>query len=154
MKKNRSNKFTQGIVITNHTNELRFLFFEIDKPLNKAHFSMVIDVYKRFGADVLIHRTGNGWHFLSPTLIDLATWKEAMNELKEINKKCPCVTMRWIPNKYPNEDRIWFNSVWRNDSNNARRNSDQFSKLLNKVFRSEFTGLVQTDLKFVRYPLP
>ncbi len=153
MKKNRSNKFTQGIVITNHTNNDRFLFFEIDK-INAVVFSKIIDVYQRFGCDFLVHRTGNGWHFLSPTLIDLATWKEAMSCLKEINKKCPCVTMRWIPNKYPNEDLIWYNNDSRIDSNNNRRNSDEFSKLLNKVFQTKFVGLVHTELQFVRYPLP
>ncbi len=154
MKKNRSNKFTQGIVITNNTNDKRFLFFEIDKPLNEAHFSKIIDVYLRYGCDLLIHRTGNGWHFLSPTLIDVSTWKEAMSELKEINKKCPCTTMRWIPNKYPQESSIWFNYDTRIDINNTRRNSNEFSQLLNKVFGSSFEGTINTDLKFVRYPLP
>ncbi len=154
MKKNRSNKFTQGIVITNHTNELRFLFFEIDKPLNQAHMSKVIDVYQRFGCDLLIHRTGNGWHFLSPTLLNIQTWKEAMTELRDINKKCPMTTLRWIPNKYPQESSIWYNNEYRIDPNGSRSNSHEFSKLLNKVFHSEFTGHIQTELKFVRYPLP
>ena len=84
MKKNRSNKFTQGIVITNNTNDKRFLFFELDKPFNFEDHHKVYDVYLRFGLDLIIHRTGNGWHFLSPTLIDLETWKEAMKVLKEI----------------------------------------------------------------------
>jgi len=154
MKKNRSNKFTQGIVITNYTNNKRFLFFELDKPLNQAHFSRVVDVYLRFGCDVLIHRSGNGWHFISPTLLDLQEWREAIKALKDINKKCPMTTLRWIPNKYPNESEIWYNNEYRRDPNNFRRNSDEFSKLLNHVFHSRFTGLVQTELKFVRYPLP
>jgi len=154
LKKNRSNKFTQGIVITNNTNELRFLFFEIDKPLNKAHFSKVIDVYLRYGCDLLIHRTGNGWHFISPTLTSVETWKEAMSELKDINRKCPMTTLRWIPNKHEGEDQIWYSNEYRIDPNNIRNNSDEFSKLLNKVFHSHFEGLVSTELKFVRYPLP
>ena len=154
MKKNRSNKFTQGIVITNHTNELRFLFFEIDKPLNQAHMSKVIDVYQRFGCDLLIHRTGNGWHFLSPNLHDLQKWKEAMTQLRDINKKCPMTTLRWIPNKHPNEDQIWFTNEYRIDPNNIRRNSHELSQLLNHVFKTPFEGTITTELKMPWYPLP
>ena len=154
MKKNRSNKFTQGIVITNNTNNLRFLFFELDKPLNPTHFSLILDVYQRFGCDVLIHRTGNGWHFLSPTLLDIPTWKEAMSQLRHINKKCPMTTLRWIHGKYPNESEIWFTSQHRDNTHNIRRNSLELSQLLNKTFKTDFEGIIETELKFVRYPLP
>ena len=77
-----------------------------------------------------------------------------MTELKEINKKCPMTTLRWLPNKYPNESEIWYTNEYRIDPNNSRRNSDEFSKLLNKIFQTHFEGTINTDLKFVRYPLP
>ena len=154
MKKNRSNKFTQGIVITNHTNNLRFLFFELDKPLNPAHVSRVIDVYKRYGSDFLLHRTGNGMHWIGLRLFTVETWKEAMKELKDINPKCPSTTLRWIPNKYPNEELIWYHNECWIDPNGCRSNSDELSKLLNHTFHSDFEGSVHTELKFVRYPLP
>ena len=154
MKKNRSNKFTQGIVITNNTNNLRFLFFELDKPLNPAHVSRVIDVYKRFGSSFLIHRSWNGLHFIGIRLFTVETWKEAMSELKEINKKCPQTTLRWLPNKFPMESEIWFSNECWIDPNSNRYNSDELSKLLNHTFGSDFEGSIHTDLKFVRYPLP
>ncbi len=154
MKKNRSNKFTQGIVITNNTNDKRFLFFELDNPFDQEEYDLVFGVYQSYGLDVICHRTGNGLHFLSPTLIDVETWKEAMKELKEINKKCPMTTLRWNYNKYPNEFKIWFSSTFWSDPNNIRRNSNEFSNLLNKVFHTDFMGTIDTDLKFVRYPLP
>ena len=154
MKKNRSNKFTQGIVITNNTNDKRFLFFELDKPFTKEEKQEVLDVYRFHGLDVLIHRTGSGIHFISPTLIELQTWKEAITKLKHINKKCPMTTLRWLPNKHPNEDQVWFTSDYWHDTNNIRNNSDQLCLLLNKSFHSGLIGSIQTDLKFVRYPLP
>ena len=154
MKKNRSNKFTQGIVITNNTNDKRFLFFELDKPFSNEEKERVLSVYRLHGLDVLIHRTGSGIHFISPTLIELETWKGAMSGLKQINKKCPMTTLRWLPNKHPNEAEIWYTSDYWNVSDNHRNNSDQLCKLLNKNFKSEFIGKIQTDLKFVRYPLP
>ncbi len=153
MKKNRSNKFTQGIVITNNTNDKRFLFFELDNP-SVGVYNEVKDVYKRYGLDLITHRSFNGIHFLSPTLVDVETWKEAMSELKHINKKCPMTTLRWLPNKYPNEREVWFTSnCWRNPDN-LRRNSLELSQLLNKTFKTNFEGTINTDLKFVRYPLP
>ena len=116
--------------------------------------SRVMDVYQRFGCDLIVHRSGNGWHFLSPTLLNLQDWKEAMKELKEINKKCPMTTLRWLPNKYPNEREIWFTFEHRNSSHNIRRNSLELSQLLNKTFKTDFEGTIETELKFVRYPLP
>ncbi len=154
MKKNRSNKFTQGIVITNDTNDKRFLFFELDDPINPAHVSLIIDVYKRYGSPFLTHRTGHGRHFYGTRLFSVETWKEAMSELKHINKKCPMVTLRWIPNKYPNESQIWYNNEWWSDPNSLRYNSHELSLLLNHTFHSHLQGTVSTDLKFVRYPLP
>ncbi len=154
MKKNRSNKYTQGLVITNDTNTDRFLFFELDNPINPDDKCRVTDVYRRYGLDLLIHRTGNGIHFISPTPISVETWREAIKLLKNINKKCPMTTLRWLPNKYPNEDQIWFKSERWYGANNIRRNSDQLSKLLNKNFDCIFEGSIDTELKFVRYPLP
>ncbi len=153
MKKNRSNKFTQGIVITNDTNDKRFLFFELDNSSVEV-FNEVKDVYKRYGLDLIIHRSWNGTHFLSPTLLNVETWKKAMSELKHINKKCPMTTLRWLPNKYPNEREVWFTSQHWRDSNNIRRNSLELSQLLNKTFKTDFEGTIETELKFVRYPLP
>ncbi len=154
MKKNRSNKYTTGLVITNNTNNDRFLFFELDNPVDIEDHQKVIDVYRSFGLDLLLHRSGHGRHYLSPTLIDVETWKKAMVELKQINTKCPMTTLRWIPNKYTHEREIWFHSFGWYNTNDDRRNSDQLSNLLNKNFQSMFEGSVDTDLKFVRYPLP
>ena len=154
LKKNRSNKYTTGLVITNNTNNNRFLFFELDNPFNQEDYDKVFGIYQSFGLDVLCHRTGNGLHFLSPTLIDVETWKEAMKELKEINKKCPMTTLRWWPNKHNFEDKIWISATFWSDPNNIRRNSNELSTLLNKTFKTDFIGTVTTDLKFVRYPLP
>ena len=153
MKKNRSNKFTQGIVITNNTNDKRFLFFEIDNE-HREYLEEIKNVFRFYGLDYCYHRSGNGVHFISPTLISLETWKEVMGKLKHINKKCPMTTLRWIPNKYPNEREVWFTAGTWSDSHNLRRNSLELSQLLNKTFKTDFEGIINTDLKFVRYPLP
>ena len=154
MKKNRSNKYTQGLVITNNTNDKRFLFFELDKGYTEQEKELVLRVYRSNGLDVLVHRTGSGIHFISPTLIELSTWKKAINYLKDINKKCPMTTLRWTPNKYPNESEIWYTSEHWTDPNNDRNNSLNLCLLLNRAFHTKFFGTVETDLKFVRYPLP
>ena len=153
MKKNRSNKFTQGLVITNDSNDKRFLFFELDIE-HWGNLEEVKNVYRSYGLDYCYHRTGHGCHFISPTLISLELWKEIMGKLKHINKKCPMTTLRWLPNKYPNEREVWFTSQHWSDDNNLRRNSLELSQLLNKTFQTDFMGVVPTELKFVRYPLP
>ena len=154
MKKNRSNKFTTGLVITNESNDQRFLFFELDNPFDQKEYDLVFGIYKSAGLDVCCHRTGNGLHFLSPTLISVKDWKGLMAILKTINKKCPMTTLRWIHNKYPYEREIWFSATFWSDPHNIRRNSNELSTLLNKMFNTDFLGIISTDLKFVRYPLP
>ena len=154
LKKNRSNKFTQGIVITNNTNNQRFFFFELDNPFNQEHYTEVCEVYRDSVMDYVNHRTKNGIHFLSPTLLDKEEWKANMNKLKHINKKCPMTTLRWLPNKHFGEREIWYTGESWNDSSNINRNSSELSMLLNKTFGTDFMGTVTTDLKFVRYPLP
>ena len=153
MKKNRSNRFTQGLVITNDTNDKRFLFFELDYE-HKDYLEEVKNVYRSYGLDYCQHRSLNGTHFLSPTLISVELWKEIMGKLKHINKKCPMTTLRWLPNKYPNESEIWTTCTFWSNPNSVWRNSHEFSCLLNKVFGTDFMGTISTNLKFVRYPLP
>ncbi len=104
--------------------------------------------------DYVNHRTKNGIHFLSPTLLDKEEWKANMDKLRHINKKCPMTTLRWIPNKHYLEREIWYTGETWSDSSNINRNSSEFCMLLNKTFGTNFMGTVSTDLKFVRYPLP
>ena len=116
MKKNRSNKYTTGICNTFRDSELRVLFFELDRE-HLIYEPEIHKLYKDNELDYLVHRTGSmGLHFLSPTLMTKERWKEIMRCYKHINPKCPMTTLRVKPNKYPDEDGIWYrvheNIVW------------------------------------------
>ena len=152
LKHDRSNRFTQGIVCTLKDSKSRFCFFEID--LADQHYGdAVLAQYRLFKLDVLWHRTGNGRHFLSPTCVSKEIWKAFMEPLKHINPKCPMTTLRIKPNKYPNEEQIWYNYAYFTNRN-LSRNSQEMCRLLNRLFHTSFLGNVQTELKFVWYPLP
>ncbi len=154
MKKNRSNNWTTGLAITIANSDKRFFFFDIDKPYSSESFNRIVDVYKSFQLDLLVHRTGNGWHFISPTLVNKETWKLMMFDLGDINSECPHTTLRILPNKYPDEKLIWFNSSVGYFDSNKDCNSIELSNLLNKWFGARFEGSIVTDLKIVKYPLP
>ena len=155
LKKNRHGPWTKGLAITNKTNDLRFCFFETDIA-HTSYFQRILGTYQQFGLDLCTHRTGNGLHFLSPTLVSLQIWKAFHAELKDINPKCPMTTLRIEPNKYPNEAQIWFISQWHSFAFGGGCSSELLT-LIRKWF-----GLpchtdahpIHTDLKFVRYPLP
>ena len=98
MKKNRSNIFTDGICNTlKDDKNLKMVFFEFDdKNLDGFYvttrdghdeYMKIKNTYEKFELDYFIHRTGNGYHFLSPTLIDRILYKKFMNVLKDINIK-------------------------------------------------------------------
>jgi len=154
LKKNRSDTFTQGVCITfeNDTENRRMCFFELDNT-DKRDLDRVLDNYRLFGLDCLYHRTRLGYHFLSPTVVSLDTWKQFMDNLKDLNKKCPMTTLRVQPNKYPNEDQIWYTSEILEFFNKAR-NSKPMCVLLYHWFRKRFNGDLDLHPKLVRYPLP
>lgn len=130
------------------------MFFELDKD-EIEYDHLVTKTYLDYGLDYLIHKTGGGGkHYLSPTLISKAEWKEIMNRLRFLNKNCPMTTLRVQPNKYPNESEIWYRTDKYSDPENQSLNSREMCQYLNKIFKSNFVGEIPTDLKIVRYPLP
>lgn len=152
LKKNRSNIYTKGLSCTIQDSNLRFPFFEIDLD-HSVWLETVIHHYNKHKLDVLIHRTGKGWHFLSPTLITKEEWREFHKPIKHINPTCPMTTLRMLPNKYPNEMEIWCNNVYYSH-NNRNINSEELCNILNKTFNSHLKGDYKTKLIFVMYPLP
>ena len=148
---------TEGLAITNYTNDARFMFFEIDFPFIQKEHDLILATYAKFGIDVLVHRSFAGIHYISPTLLSKEGRLFAMLDLQEVNKKCPCVTLRIKPNKYGHlENNIWFHKAKAHYNNDTlgMGNSKQLSNLLNHWFGSHFVGLIDTELKFVNYPLP
>ncbi len=87
-----------------------FFFFELDEPFNVKHYYRICGLYQCFGLDFCCHRSGNGLHFVSPTLISPTEWKAFMILVKDINPRCPQNALRWKNNKYVEEKEIWFSS--------------------------------------------
>ena len=161
MKKNRSNRWTKGITSTLSPSDplyhhVRFFFFETDSPFNEDNHNMIVRTYEHHNLDLLIHRTGHsgGIHYISPTYVTKEEWKEYHQELKGINMKCPMTTLRWINNKYPNEDS-WFTSKHYHFNLEPLNNSPELCYLINHIWDSDFIGLAPPSIiRFVRYPLP
>ena len=131
--------WTKGISVTNNTNDMWFFFFEIDHPYSEIDVDRIDRVYSDYSLDVLKHRTGDGLHWISPTLLQKEEYKIIRDNLKDINPKCPMWTMRILPNKYVNEKDIWFNRSYRRYADNVQRNSIEFANLLNakKIIEKE-----------------
>ena len=154
MKKNRSNIFTTGLCNTiTEDPDVRFLFFEIDRE-HKESLDEIKSIYTQNKLDLLIHATGNGFHFLSPTILNKAEWKMLISFLKHINTKCPMTTLRVKPNKYPFEDSYWYRSEVFQYSENINKNCIEMCNYLNKIWNTKFSGSKSYTLKIVHYPLP
>ena len=167
MKKNRSNIFTDGICNTlKNDKNLKMVFFELDfescynlslkysEYIQSPNYNKVKNTYKKFELDYFIHRTGNGLHFLSPTLIDKILYKKFMNELKDINTKCPMTTLRTKPNKYENEQDYFFHPIMIEFQNNYKTNCKEMCNFLNETFNTGFRGNHKGKIIKVKYPLP
>lgn len=152
VKEPRSNKLTTGLCDSIVGSDKRFCFFEIDFE-HIEYLDCVREHYRHFGIDYIYHRTGNGYHFISPTLVSKAFWKKFHKPLRHINSKCSMTCLRWKPNKYDSEEIVWFLHEYETFGNDFR-NSKELSQLLNDLFNTNFEGELVTDLKFVEYRLP
>lgn len=155
MKKNRSHVFTSGVCdILDSDRQKRLCFFEVDEVGNGDQFIRIMKAYADMYLDVLVHRTGRGWHWLSPTIVSLEKWQLFHSRLKDINTKCPMTTLRTEPNKYPDEDTVWNLCMAETYGDDENRNSEEMSKFLNHNWGCRLKGVVPGAIKLVRYPLP
>ncbi len=155
-------KYTTGLTSTLSPNDKlfrthRFFLFEVDKA-NDESIDRLDELYSDYQLDYVRHRTGGGagsYHWISPTLIRKTEWKKMINEVKDINIKCPQTTMRVEPNKYPNEENIWYSHiVGRHAVDPFSNNSDALTNRLNFWFGENLQGGQPTIIRFVKYPLP
>ena len=165
MKKNRSNIFTDGICNTlKNDKNLKMVFFELDYNSEikdyklftfSKYFDKIKNTYEKFELDYFIHRTGNGFHFLSPTLIDKILYKKFMNVLKDINVSCPMTTLRTKANKYENEKDYFYDIVEIDHATyNKKGNCLEMCNFLNETFNTNFEGTHKRSIIRVKYPLP
>lgn len=127
----------------------KLVFFEIDTKEPEL-INLILSTYSFFKLDVVYHQTQNGYHFLSPTLVNLETWKEFQTVLKDINVKCSMTTLRIKGNKYPNESSFFYKSETKINTIPSK-NIRSVCNLLNKVFQSNLQGELDGDLELVRY---
>ena len=154
LKKNRSNKFTVGLCNSFKDSKLKVLFFELDKEHNE-YYEQVTKVFMKNELDHFVHLTGSqGHHFLSPTLMSAGRWHYIIQEIKQINPKCPMTTLRVKPNKYYQEDYFWYQIIDERHFDNKKINSLQMCNYFNRLWKTEFKGEIETELNIVSYPLP
>ena len=132
--------------------EKKLFFFETDEKNDKVH-NKILSVYEKYNLTVLFHKTGSGgMHYLSPTIIDIKTWKEAHFILKDINKKCPQICLRMKPNKHSNEAEYFFRHEIRNNGTYTwYRNAETVCNYLNKIFGSKLIGRLKGEFEIVKY---
>ena len=132
--------------------EKKLFFFETDIDDPNIH-DLILSVYKKYNLTVLFHKTGSGGkHYLSPTIIDIKTWKEAHLQLKFINVKCPMICLRVKPNKYPNESEYFYrHEIKNNEIDTWYKNSETICNFINKIFGSKLIGKLEGDLQTVKY---
>ena len=154
LKKNRSDKYTIGLCNTFKDSKLKVLFFELDAE-HKEYYYKVKSVFVKDKLDFFVHKTGSGgYHFLSPTLLTAGRWHFIIQDLKKINPQCPQLTLRVKPNKYYNEDFYWYQIYEQMEFDNKDVNSLQMCNYFNRIWKTDFKGIIQTELNIVSYPLP
>ena len=81
--------FTKGLVCTilnedqTKNKEKKLFFFEIDTHDNNLLIK-ILDVYEKYSLDVIFHKTFQGYHFISPTLINLENGKRSTKSFYQL----------------------------------------------------------------------
>ena len=144
--------YTKGLVnqIDKDKNKKLF-FFEIDTHDIKL-VDLILETYQKYELTVLYHKSKMGYHFISPTLINLDKWKLIHSALIHINPTCPMITLRVMGNKYPNEYEYFYKAGIRINCDSSK-NVKSIWLFLNKVFDFEpkLRGLIEGDLQLVSY---
>ena len=144
--------YTKGLVnqIDKDKNKKMF-FFEIDSHDIKL-VDLILEVYEKYELTVVYHKTKMGYHFISPTLLNLTMWKMIHKELIDINPTCPMITLRVEGNKYPNELNYFYKAGVKINCH-QEKNVKSICLFLNKVFDFEpkLGGLIEGDLQLVSY---
>lgn len=86
----------------------RYLFWEID-TIDRVIELKVLNVYFNLGLPVYYHRSMRGFHFLSVKPILAQVFEKAIKELRETNDRYPPITLRINPNKYKDEELVFYN---------------------------------------------
>lgn len=87
--------------------EYRYLFWEIDSQ-DTLLITEVMDMYKFLNLPVYVHKTMRGYHFISVKPIKDILWQEAVRALRKTNISYPPITLRINPNKYINEEKVFY----------------------------------------------
>lgn len=85
----------------------RYLFWEIDTVYSNI-LHKVLDLYYDLGLPVYYHRSMKGYHFLSVKPITTDMFENAIQLLRPTNEKYPPITLRINPNKYVDEEKIFY----------------------------------------------
>jgi hypothetical protein len=145
--KRTPSKWTTGITVKHKTDpDLRPFLFELDRE-HTTYAPFVIETLRQVFAMTTMHCTGNGIHFYNLPLMKKEAWKELHKLLKHVNPMCPMTTLRIQPNKYENEESVWYNGYivdWQ-----EREAAPLNKHMLDRII----TGL-QEEFETVRYPLP
>lgn len=80
----------------------RYIFWEIDNQDTDSLYH-VLAVFEILKLPVYVHKTFRGYHFLCIKPVELSVFQWATENLKITNPKYPPLTLRILPNKYPNE---------------------------------------------------
>ncbi len=144
--------YTKGLVnqIDKDKNKKLF-FFEIDSHDIKL-VDLILSIYQKYELTVLFHKSKMGYHFISPTLINLEKWKLIHSELIYINPTCPMITLRVMGNKYPNEYEYFYKAGIRINCDSSK-NVKSICLFLTKIFdfATPLKGNIEGDLQLVSY---
>ena len=143
---------TSGLICQIDLDKTKKIFlFEIDTH-DQQLVHRILHVYYENKLTVLYHKTKMGFHFISPTLINLETWKKAHLQLKDINPKCPMICLRVRGNKHSNEEDYFYKSEVKINCH-QEKNVKSICLFLNKVFDFEpkLEGLIEGNLQIVKY---
>lgn len=89
----------------------KYLFWELDTR-DIQDYDFVLSVYEKLKLPVYVHKSMRGYHFISIKPIPDKIWECAIKELRHTNTSFPPITLRINPNKYVDEEHVFYDGSY------------------------------------------
>lgn len=127
----------------------RYLWFESDTDTPYEHYK-ILDYFERYDIDVYWHRTMKGYHYITLHLMPLQKYEDTINALKEeFNNGTFYYSLRIIPNKWENEESVWYVGTIENNGSGHIKQLQYIQQAINQPYVFNYNRTIPNTVQML-----
>lgn len=127
----------------------RYLWFELDTHL-QSHHKELLDFFEELNIDVYYHRTMNGYHYITMQLFPREQYDKLVTDMKErFNNGTFYYSLRIVPNKWINENSVWYNGNIINNGSGHIRQLQYIQNAINQLYIFNYNRTIPNTVQLL-----